>query len=99
MEMLAFISQGLYSFLSVAKIVLLVVIVLCCLVVTVTTLMQSSANQAGSSAVTGGGTDSYFSQNKDNSKDGRLKRITITMASIILGCLVAYFLTGLIIAL
>lgn len=99
MEMLAFISQGLYDFLTVARIVLLVVSTLCCLVLIVTTLMQSSANQAGSSAITGGEMDSYFSQNKDNSKDGRLKRITITMASIIVGCLVVYFLTGLIITL
>ena len=95
MEMLAFISQGLYDFLSVAKIVLLVITTLCCVVLIVTTLMQSSANQAGT-AVTGGESDSYFSHNKDNSRDGKLKRITIAMASTIAISLVLYFITGLI---
>lgn len=99
MATLAYISQGLYDFLTVARIVLLVVTTLACAVLIVTTLLQSSANQAGSSAVMGGENDSYFAHNKDNSKDGRLKRTTIIMASIITGCLVVYFLSGLIIAL
>ena len=99
MTTLAFISEGLFQFLTVARIVLLVVSTLACAVLIVTTLLQSSANQAGSSAVMGGENDSYFAHNKDNSRDGRLKRTTITMASIILGCLLVYFLTGLIITL
>lgn len=78
----------------VARIVLLAIITLCCLVMIVTVLMQSSANQAGSSAISGGATESYFSQNRDNTRDGRLKRITITMASIIGACVVLFFITG-----
>lgn len=99
MGMLGFISQGAYDFLTVARIILLAITTISCLILIVTTLLQSSANQAGSSAITGGSDDSYFSHNKDNSKDGRLKRTTIIMASIILGCLVAYFITGLILLL
>ena len=95
MEMLAFIDQGLYNFLEIARYVLLAITTLSCVVLIVTTLMQSSANQAGN-AVTGGESDSYFSHNKDNSRDGKLKRITITMASTIAICLVLYFITGLI---
>ena len=95
MEMLAFIDQGLDNFLTIARYILLAITTLCCVVLIVTTLMQSSANQAGN-AVTGGESDSYFSHNKDNSRDGKLKRITIIMASTIAICLVLYFLTGLI---
>lgn len=99
MEMLLFagqgISEGLAAFLDVARIVLLVIATLACLVLIVTTLLQSSANQAGN-AVTGGESDSYFSHSKDNSRDGKLKRITITMASVIAISVVLYFITGLI---
>lgn len=81
----------------IARPILLGIITLCAIVMIITTLLQSSANQAGSSAISGGATESYFSQNRDNTKDGRLKRITITMSSIMLACLVLYFLSGLII--
>ena len=71
MTTLAFISEGLFQFLTVARIVLLVVTTLACAVLIVTTLLQSSANQAGSSAVMGGENDSYFAHNKDNSREGQ----------------------------
>ena len=92
-------SEFVLNVFPIVRLVLLIIVTLCAIVLIITTLMQSSANQAGSSAVMGGENDSYFAHNKDNSRDGRLKRTTITMASIILGCLVVYFLSGLIIAL
>lgn len=85
------------SFIPTARIVLLCITTLCAIVMIITTLLQSSANQAGSSAISGGATESYFSQNKDNSRDGRLKRITITMASTMLVSLVLFYLSFLII--
>lgn len=94
-NMLGFISPELKSVISIIRIVLICVIVLACAIMIVTTLLQSSANQAGSSAISGGATESYFSQNRDNSRDGKLKRITITMAIIVAVCLVLYFLSGL----
>lgn len=84
---------------SIARPVLLGIITIACLIMIVTTLLQSSANQTGSSAISGGVSDSYFSHNKDNSKDGKLKRTTIVMASTIGIAVVLYFLTGFIIAL
>lgn len=78
----------------VVRTILICLIVVCALVMIVTTLLQSSANQAGSSAITGGSSESYFSQNRDNSRDGKLKRTTIWMASIIGVSLVIYFVTG-----
>ena len=85
-----FVSTGL----PIIRGILIGIIVVCCIIMIITTLMQSSANQAGSSAITGGSSESYFSQNKDNSRDGKLKRITIWMASIIGISIVLYFVTG-----
>lgn len=90
----ATVSDFVANVFPIARIVLLAIITLCCLVMIVTVLMQSSANQAGSSAISGGPTDSYFSQNRDNTRDGRLKRITITMASIIGASVMLFFITG-----
>ena len=95
----AVVSDFVSTAFPIIRAVLLGIVTIACLIMIVTTLLQSSANQAGSSAVMGGENDSYFAHNKDNSRDGRLKRTTITMASIIVGCLVVYFLTGLIITL
>lgn len=78
----------------IIRAILLGIVTLACLVMIVTTLLQSSANQNGSSAISGGATDTYFSQNKDNSRDGKLKRTTIWMVSIMAVCVVLYFVTG-----
>ena len=88
------ISDFVANVFPVARLVLLIIITLCALVLIVTTLMQSSAKPAGSSAITGGASETYFSQNKDNSRDGKLKRITIWMASILVVCVILYFVTG-----
>lgn len=86
-------SEFVLNVFPVVRTILLILIAVCCVVMIITTLLQSSANPAGSSAVTGTN-ESYFSQNRDNSRDGRLKRITITMASIIAVSIVLYFCTG-----
>ena len=87
-------SEFVLNVFPIVRLVLLIIVTLCAIVLIVTTLMQSSANQAGSAAITGGSSESYFSQNKDNSRDGKLKRITIWMASIIGVCVILYFVTG-----
>lgn len=88
------VSDFVLTFIPIARVALLIVITICATVLIISTLLQSSANPAGSSAIMGGGNDSYLSHTKDNSRDGRLKRLTIWMASIIVACVVLYFLTG-----
>lgn len=68
------------------------IIFVCAVVMIITTLMQSDSNNATSSAISGG-QESYFSQNKGESRDGILKKITIAMVSIIAICIVLYFLS------
>lgn len=88
------VSDFVQTFIPILRVVLLVAIIICAAILIISTLLQSSANPAGSSAIMGGSTDSYLSHNKDNSRDGRLKRLTIWLASIIVVSVVLYFLTG-----
>ena len=60
----------------------------------ITTLLQSSADENGATAVTG--QESYYSQNKGESRDGKLKRVTTICAIIIAVCTVLYFVSFLI---
>lgn len=57
----------------------------------ITTLLQSSADENGATAVTG--QESYYSQNKGESRDGKLKKWTIVFACIIAFCTLLYFIT------
>lgn len=99
MEFLMMFAEGMASdfatnVLPIIRLILLIIITLCAITLIITTLLQSSANAAGSSALSGGATDTYFSQSKDNSRDGKLKRITIWVSSVLLVCVIAFFVTG-----
>ena len=67
----------------------------CAIVMMITILMQSNSSD-GSLDVMTGSQESYYSQNKGSSRDGKLKIITIVMASIIFVCIVLYLVTMLI---
>ena len=60
----------------------------------ITTLLQSSSDENGATAVTG--QESYYSQNKGESRDGKLKRITTISAIAIAVCTLLYFISFLI---
>ncbi|MDD2445763.1 MAG: preprotein translocase subunit SecG [Clostridia bacterium] len=87
------VSDFVREFIPIVRIIFLIAIAICAIVLIISTLLQSSANPAGSSAISGG-SDSYLSHTKDNSRDGRLKRITIWMASLLVVFVVLYFFTG-----
>ncbi len=70
------------------------VIAVCAIGLIITTLLQSSADENGATAVTG--QESYYSQNKGESRDGRLKKWTIIFASVIVFFVLVYFLTWII---
>lgn len=80
--------------LPVVREVLIGLVLVCALGLIVSTLLQSSADENGATAVTG--QESYYSQNKGESRDGRLKKITIILASVIAICTVLYFVTWII---
>ena len=70
------------------------IIFLCAIVMIVTTLLQSSADENGATAVTG--QESYYSQNKGESRDGKLKKATTICAIVIAVCTLLYFISFLI---
>ena len=78
--------------LPILRYVLVGLILVCAIVMIVTIILQSDSN-ASSSSVISGVQESYFSQNKGESRDGKLKKTTIAMASIIGISIIVYFLT------
>lgn len=80
--------------LPVVREVLIGIVLVCAIGLIVSTLLQSSADENGATAVTG--QESYYSQNKGESRDGRLKKITIILSSVIAICTVLYFVTWII---
>jgi len=69
----------------------MVIICLLAIGLIITTILQSSADENGATAVTG--QESYYSQNKGESRDGKLKKLTVIFASIIVFCILLYFIT------
>ena len=82
------------SVFPVLRFVLVGIIFVCAIVMIVTTLLQSSADENGATAVTG--QESYYSQNKGESRDGKLKKITTICAIVIAVCTLLYFISFLI---
>lgn len=81
--------------LPIVRYVLFFLIAACAIVMIITVLMQSNDSDGSIDVVTGA-QESYYSQNKGSSRDGKLKIITIVMASIIFVCIVLYLVTMLI---
>ena len=85
-------NDALTTILPIVRYVLFFIIVACAIVMIVSIVMQSNDSE-GSLDVMNGSQESYYSQNKGASRDGKLKIITIVMASIIAFCALAYFIT------
>ena len=78
--------------LPILRYILVGIILVCAIVLIVTTILQSDSNAAASSVISGV-QESFFSQNKGESRDGILKKITIAMISIIAICVILYFVS------
>ena len=80
----------------VARWVFIGLIFVCSLIIIGATLFQSSSEDNNATAISGGQQESYYSQNKGESKDGKLNRATIVSSIIIAVCTVLYFVSWLI---
>ena len=78
----------------ILRFILVGIIFACAVVMIVTTLLQSSSDENGATAVTG--QESYYSQNKGESRDGKLKKATTISAIVIAVCTILYFISFLI---
>ena len=68
----AYTADWIVSSFPIIRIVLVCIIALCSLTLIVTTLMQSNSNDNSSQALSGGSRESYYAQNKGESRDGKL---------------------------
>ncbi len=84
-------SDFVTNVLPVVRYVCVGIIAACAIALIITTLLQSSADENGATAMTG--QESYYSQNKGESRDGKLKKWTIIFASIITFFTLLYFIT------
>ncbi len=84
--------QWLVDTILVSRTVLLVIAALLALTVIVTVLMQNNSSSGGTNVMTGA-TESYYSQNKGSSKEGRLKKITTICSIAIVALIIIYFIT------
>ncbi len=78
----------------IARIVLICITTLCAIMLIVTTLLQSNTNEDGSNALSGSvGQESYYAQNKGESRNVKLSRGTIALISIMAVCIILYFVS------
>ena len=80
----------------IVRYVLFFLIIACSIIMIVAILMQKESD-SGMDALTGGGKqESYYSQNKGSTREGKLKKLTTIMAIIIAVSVLLYFITELI---
>lgn len=82
------------SFFPILRYVLFFVILLAAITLIVVVMMQKESS--GGADVITGKQESYYSQNKGSTKEGKLKKITMIMSIIIAVSVVLYFVSELI---
>ena len=88
-------SDFITTFFPILRIILVALIFVCAIVLIIAVLAQSDASSGGTNVISGT-RESYYSQNKGDTRDGKLKKWTIAMSSIIAISILIYFLTLLI---
>ncbi len=81
----------------IIKDILIAYIALAAVVITILILIQPSNSQGGITGITGTQTDTYYSQNKGSTREGRLKKATIGVAISIVVAAVLFFILALIV--
>ena len=79
------------EFLPILRYVLFFIFIACSIIVIITVLMQSNSSNEGNPIT--GIQESYYAKNKGSTRDGKLKLTTIICASIIIVCVIVYFVT------
>ncbi len=64
---------------DIIKNILLIIYIIITLALIVLTLMQSKESSGVSSTITGSSTNNFYNQNKGRTKEGRMKRWTISL--------------------
>lgn len=92
-QVLALAPDWVVASFPIVRIVLVSFIAICAVLMIVTTLLQSNANENGKDALSGGVQESYYAQNKGESRNVKLSRATVALISIMAICIVLYFVS------
>lgn len=84
------VSAATAEVLTTLRSIVLVLMAIASIAIIVAVLMQPSNPDGGRNVITGTN-DSYYAQNKGNTKEGRLKRLIIISAVVILVLTIAFF--------
>ena len=84
------VSAGTAEVLTTLRSIVLILMAIAAIAIIVAVLMQPSNPDGGRNVITGTN-DSYYAQNKGNTKEGRLKRLIIISAIVILVLTIAFF--------
>ena len=79
------------TFLPILRYVLFFIVIACSIIVIITVLLQSNSSNEGNPL--SGIQESYYAKNKGSTRDGKLKLTTIICVSIIIVCVIVYFIT------
>lgn len=90
LELLLAVPAWVSSSFPTIRIVLMCIIAAGAVAMIIVTLMQSARGETGANVITGASNDSYYSQNKGESKDEILRRVTIGLAVAIAACVIIY---------
>ncbi len=92
-QLLALAPDWVVSSFPIVRIVLVCIMAVSAVFMIITTLMQSNANEDGNNALSGGAQESYYAQNKGESRNVKLSRATIILISVMAVCIVLYFVS------
>jgi len=84
------------TLLPILRSVFVVLMLLASLIVIIICLATESNAESGSNVITGNSYESFYSQNKSSTREGRLKRLLIIAGVFCAVCAILYFVTLLI---
>ena len=65
---------------DIIKTILMIIYVIVAIVLIILTLIQSKDSSGMTETVTGSSTNNFYNQNKGNTREGKMKRLTIILA-------------------
>ena len=90
MELLLAVPEWVSNSFPTIRIVLMCIIAVGAVGMIVITLLQSARGETGANVITGASNDSYYMQNKGETRDVIMRRVTIGLAIAILACVLIY---------
>lgn len=82
-------SEWVVNSFPVIKLILVILILICAVFMVVAVMMQEG-NTNGMTGITGDSSDTFYNRNKGQSMQGKIKKMTIIVASLILGLCLIY---------